>query len=169
MSRFRFISIALAWVALSAPAMAEDPALWKLGAGAFDVINKDESAVEFRAEVLGKGLWDTLKPLAGVSVTTKGSSFAYVGAALDLKLGDSFYITPSVAPGVYAKGNGKDLGHMLELRSQLEAGFMFDDASRLGIAFSHRSNGGLGDNNPGVETLSLIVSIPSSSVGKLFE
>ena len=164
-----FLSFVLAGFAFLAPAKADDPALWKFGVGAFDIINGEERAVEFRAEVQGKGLWDTLKPIAGASITTKGSTYGFVGAALDLKLGESFYITPSVAPGIYAKGNGKDLGHFVALRSQIEAGFMFSDSSRIGLAFSHQSNAGLGDNNPGVETVTFTVSIPSTSVGRLFE
>jgi len=154
---------------LAVTARADDPALYKFGIGAFDVINKDERAVELRAEYQGEALWETLKPIGGLSITTDGGTYAFAGLALDLKLGDNFYITPSVAPGLFLDGGGKDLDSLLIFRSQLETGYRFDDESRLGVALSHRSNAGLGDNNPGAETATVTYSLPASRLRKLFD
>ena len=61
----------------------------------------------------------------------------------------------------YFEGNGKDLGHVFEIRSALEVAYRFDDRSRLGVMFYHISNAGLGDDkNPGAEALTLSYSFP---------
>ncbi|MBO6784517.1 MAG: acyloxyacyl hydrolase, partial [Alphaproteobacteria bacterium] len=60
----------------------------------------------------------------------------------------------------YADGNGKDLGHTIEFRSQLEIGYRFDDRSRLSFAVSHISNASLGDSNPGTEIATIYYHIP---------
>jgi len=151
--------------ALAAPAaQAEDPALYKFGIGAFDVNKRDDTAVEFRLEYQGEAFWEQLKPIAGISGTTDGGAYVFAGLAYDFSLGENFYVTPSIAPGLYAKGSGKDLGHALEFRSQLEAGYKFNDQSRLGVAVSHRSNAGIGDKNPGEETATLYYSVSAASL-----
>lgn len=150
-------------------AMAEDPALYKFGIGAFDVNKRDDTAVEFRAEYQGKAFWEQLKPIAGLSVTTDGGAYAFAGLAYDFQIGENFYVTPSIAPGLYAKGSGKDLGHVLEFRSQLEAGYKMGDDSRLGVAISHRSNASIGDKNPGEESATLYYSVSAASLRNILD
>ena len=72
----------------------------------------------------------------------------------DVRIG-RLTLTPSFAPGLYRPGRGIDLGYPLEFRSQFEAGYRIRGRSRIGVAFSHMSNAGLGATNPGVETLTL--------------
>ncbi|MDP6622047.1 MAG: acyloxyacyl hydrolase, partial [Alphaproteobacteria bacterium] len=60
----------------------------------------------------------------------------------------------------YHRGQGKDLGHWIEFRSQLELAYRFDDRSRLGVSLSHISNASLDDNNPGTESLMLNYAVP---------
>ena len=52
---------------------------------------------------------------------------------------------------IYGEGDGKDLGHAIEFRSGIEVAYRFDDYSRLGLSFTHISNAGLDERNPGVE------------------
>jgi hypothetical protein len=69
-------------------------------------------------------------------------------------------LTPSFGAGLYADGGGKELGHAVEFRSQIEIAYRFDNRARLGLAFSHISNASIGDKNPGVEVLNVYYSLP---------
>jgi len=54
-------------------------------------------------------------------------------------------------------------------RSQLEVAYRFDGRSRLGLSISHYSNAGLGDDNPGTESLMVNYSVPLKTVTSLFD
>ena len=90
------------------------------------------------------------------------------GILMDISFGRRVVATPSFAPGYYARGSGYNLGHAIEFRSQFELAYRFDDRSRLGVSFGHMSNAGIGDKNPGTESLMLNYSIPLSSIAGLF-
>jgi hypothetical protein len=57
------------------------------------------------------------------------------------------------------------MGSFIEFRSTVEAGYKFDDASRLTVAYGHISNAGLTSVNHGAEILTLYYHIP---VDKIF-
>ena len=73
-------------------------------------------------------------------------------------------VTGSLGAGYYEEGDGKDLGHELEFRSQIEIAYRFDDRSRLGLAVSHTSNASIADTNPGSESAILYYSVPIESL-----
>ena len=60
--------------------------------------------------------------------------------------------TPSFAPGLYHKGDGKDLGHTLEFKSEVQLSFNLSQSSKLGLSYNHVSNASLGDKNPGANS-----------------
>ncbi len=157
--------LALAGLFCSANSYANDPQplkdtpLLKGGIGYFDFNKRDNTAAELRLEYQGKKFFKAARPLVGISATTDKSFFAFAGIAFDFGQ-DGYYFTPSFAPGYYHKGDGKDLGHDLEIRSQVELGYEFEDASRLGFSISHRSNANIGDSNPGAETFNFYYSVP---------
>ncbi|MDP4795535.1 MAG: acyloxyacyl hydrolase, partial [Rhodospirillales bacterium] len=96
-----------------------------------------------------------------------GMSFLGAGVLIDLQLGDNWIIQPSFAPTWWrGKTRDLDLGYDLEFRSRLEFAYQFPDKSRLGLAVSHSSNGGLGNNNPGTESIMLTVSVPTTMFGR---
>ncbi len=141
-------------------ARADDPALVSLGLGYYDINRQSDEAVDFRLEYRhGEKLW-IFKPWVGVEGTSDGAVYAAAGILLDIFFGRRVAITGSFGAGYYEEGNGKDLGHEIEFRSQIEIAYRFDDRARLGLAFSHISNASLGDINPGVEILNLYYSIP---------
>jgi lipid A 3-O-deacylase len=78
----------------------------------------------------------------------------------DWRIGERFLITPSFGAGLYHDGGGKNLGHTIEFRSQLEIGYEFDDKSRIGLAGGHISNAALSDRNPGTEIINLYYHQP---------
>ena len=138
----------------------DDPAFLALGAGYFDWNRQKEPAAEFRAEYRSDyKLW-IFRPLVGLMATTDSAVYAYAGIGIDVFLGRRLVVTPSFAPGYYAKNSGYDLGYGLEFKSQIEFAYRFDDRSRLGLAISHISNASLGDKNPGTESAILYYSIP---------
>lgn len=63
-------------------------------------------------------------------------------------------------PGLYRQGNGLDLGHALEFATGIEVGTELRNGAQLSFLYEHRSNAGLSNVNPGLNTLSVLYSIP---------
>lgn|SRR5512138_3677246 len=141
-------------------ALNETPAVISLGAGWYDFKLQDDEAVDFRLEYRHGEDFLWLKPWGGLEVTSDGAVWGGVGVLIDITFFDAVVLTGSFAPGLYEDGNGKDLGHTVEFRSQVELGYQFENRSRLSVAFSHISNASLDDHNPGVEVLNLYYHIP---------
>lgn len=159
---FIFLSLLLAF---PVTARAGDDLL-SFGVGWYD-INDDYGAVDFRLEYRwDKELIWVIKPWAGIEATSEAAFYGVGGLLADIKIGNGFLITPSFGAGLYADGDGKDLGHVVEFRSQLEMGWEFDNATRLGVAFGHISNAGLDDSNQGTEILNIYYHVP---VGDWFD
>ena len=59
-----------------------------------------------------------LSPITGALLTADSAAYIYTGVQAQYKLGRINFI-PSFAPGLYSKGDGKDLGHILEFKSCL--------------------------------------------------
>ena len=141
-------------------ALNETPAVLSGGVGWYDFNLSDDEAVDFRLEYRHGEDFLWLKPWGGIEATTDGSVWGGVGVLIDLTFFDSVVLTGSFAPGLYEDGGGKDLGHTIEFRSQIELGYQFENQSRLSVAFSHLSNANIGDDNPGTEVLNLYYHIP---------
>jgi len=92
--------------------------------------------------------------------TSKATLYVYGGLAGDIFLSKSTVLTPSFAPGLYFKGNGKELGLILEFRSSMEIAYILPNYARVGAQFYHLSNASLGYKNPGSESLVFFYSIP---------
>ncbi len=155
-------SLGAASLGAAAPARADgdDPAFLVFGAGYYDMNKQDDTAVDFRLEYRhGEKFW-IFKPWIGVEGTSDGAVYGAAGVLIDVFFGTRVVLTPSFGAGLYANGSGKDLGHVVEFRSQIELSYRFDDRSRLGLAFSHISNASIADENPGVEILHLYYSLP---------
>jgi len=158
-----FLLLAAATLLVSPAARADDPSFVAFSAGAFDV-GKDQTAFEGRAEYRwGNKFW-IFKPLAGGMFTSDAALYGYAGVLIDIYFGRRIVAGLSFAPGLFHEGNGKDLGHAIEFRSQIEIAYRFDDRSRLGLALSHMSNASIGDKNPGAESLVLTYAIPTSKL-----
>lgn len=146
------------------PAQAADPAYITFGAGIWDIRRDNERTAEFRAEYRSnlEFLW-FIKPFGGVMGTTNGSVHGFGGFLADIKLPWNLVLTPNVAVGAYSHGGGNDLGHVIEFRDAIEIAYRFENQAKLGVMLYHMSNANIGDKNPGVEVLSLSLSIPLGS------
>ena len=59
---------------------------------------------------------------------------------------------PSFTPGIYEKGDGKDLGHIVEFKSEVQLSLDLTKDSQFGFSYNHLSNASLGDKNPGANS-----------------
>jgi len=96
--------------------------------------------------------------MVAAMATSRGASYVCAGVGYDLGLGHKLVLTPTFAPGLYARGKGLDLGYPVEFRSQIQIDYRLPGRARAGVAFSHMSNVHLGQRNSGVETLMLSYS-----------
>ncbi len=149
--------LGVAGLMFAAPGSAEEgePALLALGLGYYDIRAKDDTAADFRVEYRSDlALW-ILRPWIGLQATSDGAVYGVGGFLADIPLGPRIRLTPSLGAGAYHQGDGKDLGHAVQFRSQIELAYRFEDGQRLAVAFSHISNASLSNQNPGTEILTL--------------
>ena len=92
-----------------------------------------------------------ISPITGVMITADNAGYIYTGVQAQYKIG-ALNITPSFTPGLYHEGDGKDLGHMLEFKSEVQLSIDFSQSSKLGFSYNHISNASLGDKNPGANS-----------------
>ncbi|WP_193370274.1 acyloxyacyl hydrolase [Pelagibius marinus] len=141
-------------------ALNETPAVISGGVGWYDIVQQDDQAVDFRLEYRHGEDFLWLKPWGGIEATSDGSVWGGIGVLMDITFFDTVVLTGSIAPGLYEDGDGKDLGSVFEIRSQVELGYQFENQSRLAVSFSHTSNASVADDNPGVEVLNLYYHLP---------
>tara|TARA_B100000780_G_C20912575_1_gene363361 strand:- start:81 stop:605 length:525 start_codon:yes stop_codon:yes gene_type:complete len=110
----------------------------------FGIEHKNEDL--YRNTILGK-----FSPVSGAFVTGKSSVYLYTGVEVEYNLGP-INIVPSFAPGYYDSGNGKDLGSVLEFKSEIKFNFDIFEKYKVGYSYGHISNNdwGEGGKNPGV-------------------
>jgi lipid A 3-O-deacylase len=152
-------SMAASLVMLGTQARAESRVLLTAGLGAFDFIH-NYTAAEGRLELRFAESFLYLKPSVGVFFTPKGSVYSYFALRGEIPLGSHFMIIPIAAVGDYEKGSGKDLGAHIEFKTGAEFDYVFSNGLRIGPAFDHVSNAGIGKKNPGEENILLMVTVP---------
>ena len=96
-------------------------------------------------------IFGNLSPITGAMITADNAAYFYTGIQAQYKLG-SLNLTPSFAPGYYNEGNGKDLGHALEFKSEVQLSLELPKDSQFGFSYNHLSNASLGDKNPGANS-----------------
>jgi lipid A 3-O-deacylase len=159
-----FALLAASAVAPPIAAAEDDPTLFTVQGGVYNVFKEDDVAGAFAFEVRGGERFLIFKPFGGMMGTSDGAFHGYGGILTDIYFGRRIVLTFGFAPGVYADGNGKELGYWLEFRSSGELAYRFDDRSRIGVMINHISNAGLGDRNPGTEVMMLSYSTPLSKI-----
>ncbi len=92
-----------------------------------------------------------LSPISGAMFTADNAGYIYTGVQAQYKIG-ALNFTPSFTPGLYHEGNGKDLGHLIEFKSELQISLDLSKTSELGFSYNHLSNASLGDKNPGANS-----------------
>ena len=61
----------------------------------------------------------TLQPVTGAFITADNAGYVYTGFQIPNKSG-ALTFTPSFTPGLYSEGDGKDLGHVIEFKTEIQ-------------------------------------------------
>ena len=162
---FKILKILIILVIFSSQVLANDSNKeLSFYTGTFDVIDKEGDdkttliGIEhknpdlFRDTILGK-----FKPVSGAFITGNSSVYLYTGIEGQYGLGP-LKILPSFTPGYYEKGDGKDLGSVLEFKSEIKFGLDIFENSKLSYSYSHISNNDWGDTNPGTDNQQITFS-----------
>ena len=92
-----------------------------------------------------------LSPITGAFITANSAYYLYTGVQAEYEFG-SLNITPSFAPGYYGQGNGKDLGSVIEFKTEVQVTYDLSEATHLGMSYNHISNASIGEKNPGANS-----------------
>jgi lipid A 3-O-deacylase len=93
-------------------------------------------------------------------MTTRKEGMIYAGLCLDFFLSKSVVVTPSFSLGCYFDPSGDpQLGSPLEFRSNIEMAALSPRGDRIGVQYFHISNGGIGNSNPGADSVALFYAI----------
>ena len=137
-----------------------DPAI-ALAVGQSDILDGVQRPTHFSAEVRARNFTRLhLTPVAGAGFSSDEASFLYAGMYADIWILDWWAITPGFAPGFFNSGDTLKLGSSLEFRSSIETSVRFKNGIRIGLSFSHVSNGGISHKNPGTESWSFVCIFP---------
>ena len=124
--------------------------------GMFDFSDDGQRAVLFGAEHQNENLvrdsfLGSISPVTGFMITENNAAYGYTGIKAFYNLGQLNF-TPSFTPGIYSQGDGKDLGHTIEFKSELQFSLDVFSNSELGFSYNHISNASLGEKNPGANS-----------------
>ena len=163
--KLKFLLIICYFIAFANLVLANDKNTnLTLYTGVFDTIDKegDDKAslfgIEhrdsdlFRNTILGK-----ISPITGIFMTDKNSIYLYTGIEGNYNIGP-LELKPSFAPGYYEKGNGKELGDVLEFKSEINVGIDLFGNGKIGYSYSHISNNDWGKVNPGTDNQQITFS-----------
>ena len=133
-----------------------DPHQYNFFTGMFDFSDEGKKStlvgIQHQNENLFKDTFlGTLSPVTGFLVTGDTATYLYTGVQAEYNLG-KINFTPSFTPGLYGQGDGKDLGHLVEFKSELQLSLDLFKDSELGFSYNHISNASIGEKNPGANS-----------------
>ena len=125
-------------------------------AGVFDFSDDKQKAgllgIQHQNENLQRDTFlGKLSPITGGFVTENSAVYVYSGVEWNFDLG-GINFTPSFTPGLYEEGDGKDLGHILEFKTEVQLSYNASKNTSFGMSYNHISNASLGDKNPGANS-----------------
>ncbi len=124
--------------------------------GMFDFSDDGKRASFYGIEHQNENLYretffGNISPVTGGLITADKATYVYTGVEANYDLG-LLNITPSFTPGLYRQGDGKDLGHPIEFKSEVQLSLDLGDTTNLGMSYNHVSNASLGKKNPGANS-----------------
>jgi len=125
--------------------------------GNFDFSDHKQKAILFgfqhqNDKLKRKTFLGDLSPITGGFITENSAAYVYTGVEWNFDMGSGINFTPSFSPGLYNEGDGKDLGHILEFKTEVQASYNISENTSLGMSYNHISNASLGDKNPGANS-----------------
>ena len=162
MMHLKKILINLLMITLTLSSIAEEKALedqnteFSVYTGMFDFSDDGKRSTligfQHQNENLNRDTFlGNLSPITGFLFTADNAGYFYTGVQAQYKLG-ALNLTPSFTPGIYHEGDGKDLGHLIEFKSELQLSLDVSPSSELGFSYNHLSNASLGEKNPGANS-----------------
>ena len=129
---------------------------WNFYSGMFDFSDDGARSTLFGIQHQNESLtrdsfFGTISPVTGIMLTADSASYIYTGIQAQYSIG-KLNIIPSFTPGIYGEGNGKDLGHLVEFKSEVQLSFDLFENSEFGFTYNHISNASLGEKNPGANS-----------------
>ena len=133
-----------------------DPHEYNFYTGIFDFSDEGKKStlvgIQHQNENLYRdSFFGTISPVTGFLITGDSATYLYTGIQAEYNIG-KINLTPSFTPGLYGQGGGKDLGHLVEFKSEVQLSFDLLKNSELGFSYNHISNASLGDKNPGANS-----------------
>ena len=159
LKRFKILIIFLTFFA---PIKAEESLVlekehqWNFYSGTFDYSDDGARSTLFGVQHQNENLYresflGTLSPVTGFMFTADNAKYVYTGVQAEYKLG-GLNFTPSFSPGLYGEGDGKDLGHIIEFKSEVQLSVNLFKDTEMGFSYNHISNASIGDKNPGANS-----------------
>ena len=159
---FKFLKIFVLFFFLSLPVYGEEQNKfesehqWNFYSGMFDFSDDGAKSTLFGIQhqnenLLRDSFLGTISPITGFMLTADNATYFYTGIQAEYKLGFVNFV-PSFTPGLYGEGDGKDLGHLIEFKSEVQLSLDLFKNSQLGLSYNHISNASLGDKNPGANS-----------------
>ena len=129
---------------------------WNFYSGMFDFSDDGAKSTLFGLQHQNENLTrdsflGTISPVTGFMITENNAAYGYTGIQAFYNLGQINF-TPSFTPGLYRQGDGKDLGHTVEFKTELQFSLDVSSNSELGFSYNHISNASLGEKNPGANS-----------------
>tara|TARA_B100000787_G_scaffold100452_1_gene74172 strand:+ start:797 stop:1309 length:513 start_codon:yes stop_codon:yes gene_type:complete len=124
--------------------------------GNFDFSDHKQAALMFGFQHQNESLerenfLGNISPITGGFITENSGAYIYTGIEWNIKRGP-FEFTPSFAPGLYHDGDGKDLGHILEFKTEVQLSYSLSEDTSFGMSYNHISNANLAKDNPGANS-----------------
>ena len=160
--KFKFINTFLTIFLLSITVSADELKLddketeFNVYTGMFDFSDNGKRATligfQHQNENLNRNTFlGNLSPITGAMITADNATYMYTGVQAQYKIG-LLNFTPSFTPGYYNQGDGKDLGHELEFKSEVQLSLELPKDTQFGFSYNHLSNASLGKKNPGANS-----------------
>ena len=144
--KFTKLSLILFFLSFSTLAVTEELKLdnnteFNVYTGMFDFSDDGKRSnligIQHQNEELNKTTFlGVLSPITGALITGDNATYFYTGVQAQYKIG-SLNLTPSFTPGYYNEGNGKDLGHALEFKSEVQLSLELPKDSQFGFSYNH--------------------------------
>ena len=133
-----------------------DPHEYNFYTGMFDFSDDGKKSTLIGVQHQNENLYrdsflGTISPVTGFLITGDNATYLYTGVQAEYNIG-KLNLTPSFTPGLYGQGDGKDLGHLVEFKSEVQLSLDLSEKSQFGFSYNHISNASIGDKNPGANS-----------------
>ena len=124
--------------------------------GMFDFSDDGQRALLFGLQhqnenLIRESALGEISQVTGFFLTENQAAYLYTGIQAHYNLGD-LDLTPSFTPGLYHEGDGKDLGHVIEFKTEVQFSINTSADTKFGFSYNHVSNASLGSKNPGANS-----------------